>query len=234
MIELISVHIPKAAGTSFKWVLKHHYGDHLLQLYNPYKSGIDFLKIAEKHPKALAIHGHFRFKPFREKYPNAKSIIWMRHPVERLISQYYYWRAFESQNDPKHDQFMNEDWSIHQLAEYVKDDIRDHYLGGGFRIADFDFVGVVEHMREDYNRFEEWIKTIKICSNSRFPNPNFLKRFLQWWRTRSTDNFNKTENKEPVPENVRLEIAEIMSDEIELYNDALEHRKSAKSQNRKD
>ena len=121
---------------------------------------------------------------------------------------------------------MNEGWSIQQLAEHLKDEVKGHYLAGGYQIADFDFVGIVENSAEDNIRFEAWLKTIQSDPASRCSKDSFLSRFRQMWRKES-NHANQTSSKETVPENVRQEITDIMRDEIELYHGALEHRISA-------
>ena len=103
MIELISVHIPKCAGTSFSTVLRKTYGESLLgdQVDQPMDPERPFQKnfAAWKEeqdrkpapPGKRAIHGHFWAGKYDRQAPNAKRITWLRNPIKRLISHYFFW-----------------------------------------------------------------------------------------------------------------------------------------------
>lgn len=39
----------------------------------------------------IAVHGHFYARKYDKVFPQAKRLIWLRDPAQRLVSQYYYW-----------------------------------------------------------------------------------------------------------------------------------------------
>lgn len=98
MIELISIHIPKTAGTSFHRVLKENYGD----LASPAFKRRDVLPCLDASGKTPAtqwqkfqvIHGHFHYQEIIRihQVTNAKIICWLRHPVDRVISNYRFFK----------------------------------------------------------------------------------------------------------------------------------------------
>lgn len=98
-VELVSIHIPKTAGTSFRNILKQMYGEQQV-------IRIDITLPSEKTPfssvqpsterlpdEVRIIHGHFRFPDIAALYhldPDVPVITWLRDPVERVISNYFY------------------------------------------------------------------------------------------------------------------------------------------------
>ncbi len=89
---LISIHIPKAGGTSFRSVLQHWFGDKLFFHYFDEPKN----KMPEKHEllPMSCIHGHFnssRSFGIMHYYPIVDQFITiLRDPFEILVSRYYF------------------------------------------------------------------------------------------------------------------------------------------------
>jgi hypothetical protein len=89
---LISLHIPKCAGQSFRGVLKKWFGDRLLFHY--------FQKRNAPPPRyplqaGICIHGHFntaRGIGINDYYPHEQLITVIRDPLEIHLSNYFYWK----------------------------------------------------------------------------------------------------------------------------------------------
>jgi len=96
---IISVHIPKTAGTSFGERLEGAFGSRLLRDYG------DFPEVGIARPMALAaddktarrieishgydvIHGHFRADKYADLFSEAKIIAFFRDPYHQAISGY--------------------------------------------------------------------------------------------------------------------------------------------------
>ena len=101
-IEIISIHIPKTAGTSFRNILKAVYSKEQvvrIDISLPSEK-TSFPSTSHPPPKHLprgcrVIHGHFRYRDLAEFYKlnsDIPIITWVRDPVERVISNYYYLR----------------------------------------------------------------------------------------------------------------------------------------------
>ncbi len=88
-VALVSYHIPKTAGTSFRKMLEAEFGkNNVVGLYNPQEANA-FSNGAELRfkNKLSAIHGHFKpHKNHKISYPSAKTMVWVRDPVERIWS----------------------------------------------------------------------------------------------------------------------------------------------------
>ncbi|MEG5072065.1 sulfotransferase family 2 domain-containing protein, partial [Microcoleus sp. B3-D2] len=90
-VEIISVHVPKTAGTTFYQVLSDVYGTESV-----FRDNVNVPESQIK-PSALpanikVIHGHFALNKYKGYFHNAKKVIWLRNPVMRLISNYFFWR----------------------------------------------------------------------------------------------------------------------------------------------
>lgn len=92
-LELISIHIPKTGGTSFRNTLQDVYGKDTVQLYYEKKKAEGRIILKKK---AKVLHGHITTKEYDqlvEDYPFLDSIpliTWIRDPAERVVSNYYY------------------------------------------------------------------------------------------------------------------------------------------------
>ncbi|MEP6935232.1 MAG: sulfotransferase family 2 domain-containing protein [Nitrospirota bacterium] len=98
---LISIHIPKCAGTSFTDVLKlwfkrgylHHYHNEKTNT-PPQKHNLEEGFFRKRPRSGLCIHGHFnnnRGNGVRDYYPGVNQIITIiRHPFELHLSTYFF------------------------------------------------------------------------------------------------------------------------------------------------
>ena len=101
MVELISLHIPKTAGSSFFKSLISVYGKNaVLRIDIPIhaQKGLDGKPQSGNRPdrippKTKVIHGHFRYSELMKAYDLAEDIpviTWLRDPVSRVLSNYFY------------------------------------------------------------------------------------------------------------------------------------------------
>jgi len=170
---LISLHLPKTAGTSFLGLLEAVYGDELLRDYRdrPINRSVaarrlralaGCLRHAAPPPRVQAarcIHGHFlplkyALLPARE---GRHFVVWLRDPVERLASHYHYWyRSYNPLDAGRlHRQVVEERWTLERFC--LGPELRNIYSAflWGFPLSRFDFVGITEHYAEDVRHFSE-------------------------------------------------------------------------------
>ncbi|MDQ7785794.1 MAG: sulfotransferase family 2 domain-containing protein [Desulfomonilaceae bacterium] len=165
-IELISVHIPKTAGTSFRDTLLRTYGDEALvwdyddtpldpaSLYNTDRNAwlLKSREFIEGFSSAKrVIHGHFPLQKYSEDFPNAKRITWVRHPIDRLISHYFMWKTRDDW--PNHTLQVRVRRSQMDLAEFATIPILRNLMTRVFLenvpVSSLFFVGVQEYYRAD-------------------------------------------------------------------------------------
>lgn len=168
---LISVHLPKTAGLSFRASLEEHYGERFHFDYADYP-----LNQAEqdRHSSALSagqclevedfrhvscIHGHFlpvKYRPLEQAF-ECRYITWMREPVARLISHYHYWfRSYDPQSPETsalHRRVVEEQWTLEQFC--LSEELRNVYSAflWRFPLEHFEFIGITEFFDEELRYF---------------------------------------------------------------------------------
>jgi hypothetical protein len=106
---LISIHIPKTAGTSWRLIVEANAGRHAsfasVELRDRDETATLALKLldASRENEALTliqqagcqlIHGH-RADAFLKIFPDSPVIVWLRDPLQRLLSEYMHLKAFK-------------------------------------------------------------------------------------------------------------------------------------------
>ena len=167
---LISVHLPKTAGSSFRNSLASHFGDSMLLDYldrptnqSPVVRNLSSLKASVvlrnkyRAHDLLCIHGHFMPLKYRWLSVHGKKnfVVWLRDPIERVASHYYYWiRDY----DPKtagslRRRVVEERWSLERFC--FSSEMKNIYSSffWGFPVSSFDFIGITENYESDLNYF---------------------------------------------------------------------------------
>ncbi len=105
------------------------------------------------------VHGHFlplKYLLMASNKP-VKFVTWMRDPVDRILSHYYYWKKPYNPTlaAPFRRKVFDEDWSIENFC-FCKE-LRNLYYQflWGFPIDNFDFIGVTEFYDQDLLYFCE-------------------------------------------------------------------------------
>lgn len=158
MVEILSIHVMKTAGVSFHNALQHVYGAVVpafgyldrgairpkrgISLFNTY----DVHKVlwneamAKVGPEVQVLADHMPVQLYDGLFPGAKRVVWLRHPVHRLVSRYlHFWHP-------------GLDFDIY---EYIKEDrarnVMTFFTAGG-DLGRFFFVGIAEHFEHDLTR----------------------------------------------------------------------------------
>lgn len=171
-MELISIHVPKTAGVSFRRLLQRVYGEREVALdyddrvldptsafranpaawaQGPRARYLDTLRTRE--PAARVVHGHFAVGKYAGEFPEARRIVWLREPIARLVSHYCYWLELPPTNNALHRRLVEERLSLEEFAalEPMRDVMSGTFLGG-MDFAELDFVGLQENFDEDLHR----------------------------------------------------------------------------------
>ncbi|MCF6171089.1 MAG: sulfotransferase family protein [Bacteroidales bacterium] len=165
-LELISIHIPKTAGTSFRNILKEHFGEESVVRFDIVgKEKVILVENKELKPNKLpahikVIHGHFNYIDLIEKLEIKKDvpvITWLRNPVERVISNYFY-LAKRLKEELREEEKGLDILSKMQksLIEYARLELNRNRMSkflDGISLEEMKFVGVHEFFDEDLEYF---------------------------------------------------------------------------------
>lgn len=221
---LISVHMPKTAGSSFQATLAAHYGEALQLRYQDqplhrsawsrnFDASMDCLR--NRGPKitkinAACIHGHFL--PLRYRFSQADTtmqfVTWLREPVQRLVSHYNYWlRSYQpGQSGLLHQRMIEEEWTLEQFA--LCTELRNLYsiFLWGFPISKFDFIGITEDYDTELEQFGQRILHAPTVPEEHNRNPE------------------QTETEYAVSKTLRRDIEKAHAADLKLYHQALAMR----------
>lgn len=149
---IISVHIPRTAGTSFRELLAEKFGTRLLHHYY-HLMDHQMLPIEAVSQDAECIHGHFPATFFRTAFPHAALVTWVRRPLDRLISEYRFLTVSPDENNVL-SQMIQNGASIVEFAEHPANANRMVSYMNGVPLASFAFVGISEFYNEELDRLE--------------------------------------------------------------------------------
>lgn len=172
---IISVHMPKSGGTSFRHLLKNRFpkstrGDYDHPIHDSEQKRhlkIRFRKLqitlssklTSEFDRVDCIHGHFMPFKYEHFYQSGGHIFvtWLRDPIERIESHYHYWKRHHDEIDqlPFLKKFIEEEWPLEKFA--FAEEIRNIYsiYLWNFPVERFDFIGVTEFFEEDLSFFAE-------------------------------------------------------------------------------
>ncbi len=164
---LISVHLPKTAGSSFLAAIEQHFGERLLKDYTDrpitrttlarntaaLKSCLANVVSGEVLSGYDCIHGHFM--PLKYRLAAARAdvqfVTWMRHPVDRLASHYFHWMraAPPAHGSALRRRVYKQEWTLERFC--LGPEFRNLYAKylWGFPQRRFDFIGITEHYEEE-------------------------------------------------------------------------------------
>jgi len=206
---LISVHIPKCGGTSFRAILQGIYRERLWlnygAMFSPAEVRTDLI------PRDTAcIHGHFLADTFDQLVPQPRLITWLRHPVERVVSNYYHFWHHPDRRDACCRELMDRGLSLEEFAEldWMRNEATRYMANKP--VEAFAFVGIME-------RFDESVRVFG--SQFGFPVPAESPR-INVNLDRVTPNY-------PLPERTYEHILSLNHRDLmayELASDLIDHR----------
>src|SRR5664279_122190 len=101
---ILSIHVPKAAGNSFRELLRTEFGDRLMKDYGDWagcrvpeaieRCRARTLTMRSRAHELLAkydiIHGHFAVDKYLGLFPNEEFVAFFRDPYQQSVSHYYF------------------------------------------------------------------------------------------------------------------------------------------------
>ncbi|MFC1690307.1 sulfotransferase family 2 domain-containing protein [Pseudomonadota bacterium] len=153
----LSLHVPKTAGTTLRILLQRKFRKNIYLDYEYEEDKSDGLT-----QSIDAIHTHNPFVDYKDLHPNIKIIIFLREPLSRAISHYFYWKKIKAAGIDLHyhgpifdEYFVKREASLEEFLIDSPDWLRNIYTDGYLAQANIDdiwFVGFQEHFDDDLQR----------------------------------------------------------------------------------
>lgn len=163
-MQLIFVHIPKAAGTSLKQAIVARIGEEAVAF--KYDRPMSDPPLARKvkcllaswraaPPARSVTFGHFLAGKFARmtaggfvRRDGLRYATFLRDPLQRAVSHFHFWKRTHLAGHKVWDRFTREDWSLERfLLSSEHTNFQSQFLWG-FPLANFDCVGLAEHFEE--------------------------------------------------------------------------------------
>ncbi|MBI3884806.1 MAG: sulfotransferase family 2 domain-containing protein [Opitutae bacterium] len=200
---ILSVHIPKTAGVSVRNILKEHFGAGFVLYY--WEPTDAYGRVLPAVPdSAECVHGHFPADQFAGRFPEARLVTWVRDPVERVASSYYYRLRHPDWRHPVCRELHAKKLSLADYAALplVRNEMVRFF--GGKQPADFFFIGVMEEFARSLARMSSLLGLPAAPERHDNGNPD------------------KKTSRYEIDPGVRREIEELNEGDAELYGRCLD------------
>ncbi|HIK31137.1 MAG TPA: sulfotransferase family 2 domain-containing protein [Oscillatoriales cyanobacterium M59_W2019_021] len=207
-VEIISVHVPKTAGTTFGNILQRIYGVEGVFLDYPWSN---FITSGEQQQPVKAIHGHFPASKYQDFPDRVKRITWIRNPIDRLVSHYFYWKSLpiSPQTGELHRYVVENQLGLIDFAKIsaLQNHISKWYID--IDLSHFHFVGIHEFFKEDWQALCEILGVNNL--EATLQNPNLDPEYRAF-------------KKSPEYRSMLLELIGLNSEDMQLYQSAMQKR----------
>lgn len=226
-VKVISIHFPKAAGSSLRDALVAAYGEAAVYFdyaddpadpCSPYS--LDPVGCRRKTrearfaPVVRVIHGHFHPSKYQH-LEGVRRITFLRHPVDNLISIYFFWKSYKGKGHCLFDYFRDNDMTLLDMAclpthRYLL----SRTFFGGVDMDTFDFIGTTEN-------YEHHCRSLSRLLSIPFTEYRENVNTYPGYRDRANEIRSDRETMKA--------LAGFLNDDIEFYNSVLARRSSSKS-----
>ncbi|MFT4664004.1 MAG: hypothetical protein ACI8YQ_003541 [Polaribacter sp.] len=218
-IQLVSIHIPKTAGTSFRNTLREVYGEQQVKRLDvdPNKLHLEQeLFQSNKLAKEIeVVHGHMYYNLLYDKFkiaPEVPIVTWLRDPVERVISNYKYLSKRLAEELDEEGKGLNILSKMQRtLMEYAHDEMNRNRMSKfleGLEPEDLYFIGISDYYSEDLKDLAD----------------------LLGWKNVEEHRLNVTGKRvDDVSQNDRAAIRELNNLDVDLYQKAIQLREQRKN-----
>lgn len=157
----ISIHIPKTAGTTLAYIFDYGSGRRIMYDYkadysNALMDDLDWWRLHRPFIERQFdfIHGHFFYRKYADLFPDADYLVCLRHPVERIISQFNHVVNEANPDDWQYRAIVENDLDLVDYASFegVPDAQARHVEGRP--IEEYEFVFLSENLKLSLSAFQ--------------------------------------------------------------------------------
>lgn len=214
---IISVHIPKTAGISFREELTKVFGERVLwddgdwpesdtseARANNDRRRAQMLAAADAYSARYdAIHGHFTARKYLGVFPVTEMVTWVRDPFQHAVSTYEHAVRDAQIAHPAHRAFKEQQMTAVDLIEAIPNH-QSLYLAG-IPLDEFAMVGLTE-------RYEQSVALFETFFGIAVPHP----------RERLNVNPSRQGAEYEIPPAVRKAVERYRAEDLEMYRRATE------------
>jgi hypothetical protein len=157
----LSIHIPKTAGTTLAKIfddtslrrVMYDYGTErdltaVRRCPDEVREHRDFIQSYFQY-----LHGHFHYLKYADVFPQSPVIATIRHPVDRVISQYFHIIRDGDPNNKRHKRIMNGEMNVVEFSKIDFIGNAQWYYLEGRPIKDYDFIFIQEQLAKSLELF---------------------------------------------------------------------------------
>jgi len=168
---LLSIHVPKAAGNSFRVALTNRFGKRFIKDYGDW-AGFNTPEARARRARREAvaraqrdtllerfdvIHGHFVADKYRGLFPVEDFVAFFRDPYQQSIAHYYFLLRNPQREHPEARFFHENAMTLHDYLEWDAFFNHQTQFLGKLQIEDLAFVGLSEHYPKSLALFRDII-----------------------------------------------------------------------------
>ncbi len=165
-IELVSLHIPKTAGTAFRLILTNNIDPKNFAKLDIFNSGRiklndEYFSGSKLSRKLTVIHGHFSYQRLHEFFEintDTQFITWLREPVQRVLSNYFFLKSILEQRiaeQPDENLFRRMGKSLEEFVALEENqNVMSKFLDQA-PIEQFKFIGIQDNFAEELPRLKQ-------------------------------------------------------------------------------
>jgi len=188
---IISVHIRKCAGTSFRKSICDYFSEQILLDYgdevgSSWPSSIQKRQLSSEQikkneteiiDKYSIIHGHFYKKKYDFLNVEKKYITFMRNPVERILSNYYYLKRNLDRTNPDSLIVNKLGFTLEEFIQHPDNrNVQSTYLQTD-DLKEFEVVGLTEKYQESIEKINSLLNVNIATDISENVNPIANKQY---------------------------------------------------------
>lgn len=188
---LISIHMPKTGGTSFRSILKQWFDQKLFFHY--FNEERNQMPVRHLLAPGICIHGHFNSKRkfgVQHYYPEAQQFItFLRDPFEILVSRYFFVKQQENHNKAYRDglkltlpdnvnQYLEKEIVNKDYHPNILDFFPQQLTPGNYKNLineHFIYIGVMDDFQGSINKLADLLGFLRPS----IPKENFSERLQQ-------------------------------------------------------
>jgi hypothetical protein len=157
----VSIHIPKTAGTALAKIFDETSLRRIMYDYGTERDLVaarTCLPEIKEHKSFIQsyffyLHGHFHYLKYADIFHDSPFITMVRHPVDRVVSQYLHILRSGDRHNARHKMIMDGEMDVVDFSRIKFIGNAQWYYLEGRPIKDYDFIFIQEELEHSLHKF---------------------------------------------------------------------------------